>query len=95
MRDTACPCLSREQVIGDLPVDGMVAAGIDVLGEHTATAHADFAPQLVLTSTTVSVPEEDPEGHSPLSGILSADVLSVRRARVRNEAKYGIRKAQP
>jgi 8-oxo-dGTP diphosphatase len=47
------------QVIGDLPVNGTVAARIDVLGQHTAAAHAGLAPQLVHTSTTVSVPGED------------------------------------
>jgi 8-oxo-dGTP diphosphatase len=47
------------QVVGDLPVDSTVAAGVDVLSEHTVAAHVAFAPQLVHTSTTVSVPGED------------------------------------
>ncbi|SRR6266568_431034 len=47
------------QVIGDLPVNGAIASGVDVLGEHAVTAHCDLAPQLVHTSTTVSVPGKD------------------------------------
>jgi hypothetical protein len=46
-------------VIGDLPVDRAVASVVDVLGEHAVTVHGDFAPQLVHTSTTVSVPGKD------------------------------------
>jgi 8-oxo-dGTP diphosphatase len=53
------PADRRAQVVRDLPVHSTVAAWVDVLGEHIATAHADFAPQLVQTSTTVSVPGED------------------------------------